>query len=120
VQPAAAFLKVEPRDIVVVHDELDLPWQDVRIKVGGGHAGHNGIRSVQQKLGTPEFARVRVGIGKPPPGFGGGTAGWVLSGWGAEERGGLPAVIVRAADAVRRIAAEGLAAAMNVFNAKGA
>jgi peptidyl-tRNA hydrolase, PTH1 family len=120
VQPAAAFLKVEPRDIVVVHDELDLPWQDVRIKVGGGHAGHNGIRSVQQKLGTPEFARVRVGIGKPPPGFGGGTAGWVLSGWGAEERGGLPEVIVRAADAVRRIAAEGLAAAMNVFNTKGA
>ena len=58
VQPAAAFLKVEPGDIVVVHDELDLPWQDVRIKVGGGHAGHNGIRSVQQKLGTPEFAAI--------------------------------------------------------------
>ena len=71
VQPAAAFLEVEPRDIVVVHDELDLPWEDVRIKVGGGHAGHNGLRSIQQRLGTPDFVRVRVGIGRPPSWLGG-------------------------------------------------
>ena len=75
VQPAAAFLKVEPAQLIVVHDELDLPWQDVRLKVGGGHAGHNGLRSIIGRLGTPEFVRVRVGIGRPPPGFAGDVAG---------------------------------------------
>ena len=64
---------------MVVHDELDLPWGHVRIKVGGGHAGHNGLRSIIERLGTPEFMRVRVGIGRPPPGFGGDVADWVLS-----------------------------------------
>jgi len=118
VLPAAAFLKAEPADIVVVHDEVDLPWQEVRIKMGGGHAGHNGIRSIQQRLGTPEFARVRVGIGRPPPGPGGAVAEWVLSGWGPEERDGLPEVALRAVDAVRRIAGDGLAPAMNVVNTR--
>src|SRR3954467_1892599 len=69
VQPAAAFLKVEPRNVIVVHDELDIPWRDVRLKSGGGHAGHNGLRSIIQRLGTPDFARVRVGVGRPPPGW---------------------------------------------------
>jgi PTH1 family peptidyl-tRNA hydrolase len=118
VQPAADFLKVEPRDVLVVHDELDLPWKDVRIKVGGGHAGHNGVRSIQQHLGTPEFARVRVGIGKPPPGFAGAVADWVLSGFDPVERAELPEVIGRAAEAVRRVAGEGVAAAMNLVNTK--
>jgi peptidyl-tRNA hydrolase, PTH1 family len=118
VQPAAAFLRAEPRDIVVVHDELDLPWEEVRIKVGGGHAGHNGVRSIQQRLGTPEFVRVRVGIGKPPPSFGGATAAWVLAGWGPEERAALPDVTLRAVDAVRSIAGGGVAAAMNLVNTK--
>ena len=53
VQPAAAFLKVEPREIIVVHDELDLPFGEVRLKMGGGHAGHNGLRSIIERLGTP-------------------------------------------------------------------
>jgi peptidyl-tRNA hydrolase, PTH1 family len=65
VQLAAAFLKVPAQDIVVIHDELDLEWKDVRIKVGGGHAGHNGVRNIIERLGSAAFVRVRVGISSP-------------------------------------------------------
>jgi PTH1 family peptidyl-tRNA hydrolase len=118
VQPAAAFLKVPPADVIVVHDELDLPWRDVRLKFGGGHAGNNGVRSIVQRLGTPDFVRVRVGIGKPGPGFRGGGADWVLSNFDPVERAELPDVIARAMDAVRRVIDEGLAPAMNAVNTK--
>lgn len=116
VQPAAAFLKVEPADLLVVHDELDLPWKDVRLKMGGGHAGHNGLRSILQRMGTPDFARVRIGIGRPPPGR--EVHGWVLSAFDPIERAELPDVVGRAVDAVRRVARDGLPAAMNVVNTK--
>ena len=118
VQPAAAFLKVEPARIVVVHDELDLPWKDVRLKVGGGHAGHNGLRSIIARLGTPEFVRVRVGVGRPAPGFRGDVADWVLSDFDAIERAELPDVIDRACAAVDKVVAEGAAAAMNAVITK--
>jgi PTH1 family peptidyl-tRNA hydrolase len=116
VQPAAAFLKVPPSNIVVLHDELDLAWKDVRVKVGGGHAGNNGIRSLIQRLGTPEFVRVRIGIGKPGPGFKGDGADWVLSSFDAMERAEWPDVEARAIDAVKRIVEDGPAAAMNALN----
>jgi PTH1 family peptidyl-tRNA hydrolase len=116
IQPAAAFLKVAPADIVVVHDELDLPFGDVRLKMGGGHAGHNGLRSIVQRLGTPEFVRVRVGIGRPPPGFMRDVADWVLSDFDAVERKELPDVVARAIAAVKRVLAEGPGAAMAVVN----
>jgi PTH1 family peptidyl-tRNA hydrolase len=118
VQPAAAFLKVPPADVIVVHDELDLPWRDVRLKFGGGHAGNNGVRSIVQRLGTPDFVRVRVGIGKPGPGFRGGGADWVLSNFDPFERAELPDVIERAIDAVRRVIDDGLAPAMNAVNTR--
>ena len=118
VQPAAAFLKVPPADIIVVHDELDLPWKDVRLKMGGGHAGNNGVRSIIQRLGTPDFVRVRVGIGKPPPGFRGAGADWVLSDFDAVERAELPDLIGQAIDAVRRVVEDGLSAAMNAVNTR--
>ncbi len=104
VQPAAAFLEVSVGDILVVHDELDLPFGEVRIKVGGGHAGHNGLRSIIQRLGTPDFVRVRVGIGQAPPAGVGDVADWVLSRFDAAERAELPGVVSRAADAVSRVA----------------
>ncbi|MDP9152346.1 MAG: aminoacyl-tRNA hydrolase [Myxococcota bacterium] len=110
VQPAAAFLKVEPPRIVVVHDELDLAWRDVRLKAGGGHAGHNGVRSIIQLLGTPEFARVRVGIGRPPAGFRGEISDWVLSRFDASERAELPGVIATAVEGVRHVVGGGSAA----------
>jgi PTH1 family peptidyl-tRNA hydrolase len=117
VQPAAAFLKVPPSAIIVLHDELDLAWKDVRVKVGGGHAGNNGIRSLIQRLGTPEFVRVRVGIGKPGPGFKGDGAAWVLSTFDAMERAEWPDVEARAIAAVEKVLAVGPAAAMTALNA---
>lgn len=117
VQPAAAFLKVPPADIIVIHDELDLAWKDVRVKVGGGHAGNNGIRSLIQRLGTPDFVRVRVGIGKPGPGFKGDGADWVLSSFDAMERAEWPDVQGRAIEAVQKILDHGAAAAMTAANA---
>jgi PTH1 family peptidyl-tRNA hydrolase len=118
VQPAAAFLKVDPAHIVVVHDEIDLPFGDVRVKVGGGHAGNNGIRSIIQRLGTPEFVRVRVGVGKPPAGFRGEVADWVLSNFDPSERAEWPEIEKKAIAAVRKIVEEGPAAAMTATNAK--
>ncbi len=118
VQPCAAFLKVEPASVVVVHDELDLPYGDVRLKVGGGHAGHNGLRSIIQRLGTPDFVRVRIGIGRPPPGFPGQVADFVLSPFNASERAELPDVVARAVTAIRDVVERGIDAAMNVHNQK--
>ncbi len=118
VQPAAAFLGVAPASVLVVHDELDLPWRDVRIKVGGGHAGHNGLRSIILRLGSPDFMRVRVGIGRPPPGDGRDVAGWVLSRFDAAEKAELPEVVGRAADAVTRVLRDGAATAMQDLHTK--
>ncbi len=118
VQPAAAFLKVAADRIVVVHDELDLAWKDVRLKAGGGHAGHNGLRSIIQCLGTPDFVRVRVGIGKPPAGFRGDVADYVLSRFDSVERAELPAVVDAAAAAVARVLSDGLAPAMKAVNTR--
>jgi len=110
VQPASTFLKVAPADVVLVHDEIELPFGEVRVKVGGGHAGHNGLRSTIQRLGTPDFARVRVGVGRPPPGFRGAVADFVLMDFDAAERAEVPDLVARAADAVDAIAKQGAAA----------
>jgi PTH1 family peptidyl-tRNA hydrolase len=120
VQPAAAFLKVEPKNVIVVHDELDLPWRDVKLKVGGGHAGHNGLRSLIDRLGGPDFVRVRVGVGRPPPGFKGDVADFVLQNFDTMEGVELPEVIDRACTAVEAVVAKGAPAAMNALNASPA
>jgi PTH1 family peptidyl-tRNA hydrolase len=84
--------------------------------MGGGHAGHNGLRSIIQRLGTPDFVRVRVGIGRPPPGWVGAMADWVLSNFDESERAELPDVISRAIAATKKVLAEGPGAAMTVVN----
>jgi PTH1 family peptidyl-tRNA hydrolase len=117
VQPAAAFLKVAPPDIVVVHDELDVPFGEVRVKVGGGHAGHNGLRSIIERLG-PDFVRVRVGIGRPPADFRGEVADYVLHDFDAVERAQVGDLVARAVDAVRKVLTLGTQPAMNLVNAK--
>ena len=117
VQPAAAFFKVEAPAVVVVHDELDLPFAEVRVKVGGGHAGHNGLRDIIARLGA-DFVRVRVGVGKAPPSFRGDTADWVLSSFHADEGRQLSDLVARAADVVEDVVALGATAAMNKHNAK--
>jgi PTH1 family peptidyl-tRNA hydrolase len=118
VQPAAAFFKIAPPEVLVVHDEIDLPWGDLRLKVGGGHAGHNGVRSIIDRLGTPDFIRLRVGVGRPPPGYRGEGKDWVLSGFDAVQRAELPAIVDRALDAIERVLKDGVAAAMNVANTR--
>jgi PTH1 family peptidyl-tRNA hydrolase len=117
VQPTMAFFKIALADVLVLHDELDLPFGDVRLKLGGGHAGHNGLRSIMACVGG-DFARVRIGIGRPPAGFQGEVADFVLSSFDAGERTALPAVLATAVDAVLDVARRGLAAAMNARNAR--
>ncbi len=118
VQPAAAFVKVDPAHLIVLHDELDLPWGDVRLKLGGGHAGHNGLRSIIGRLGTPEFVRVRIGIGRPPAGFHGEVADFVLQDFDSSERAELPDVLTRAVLAVSAVIEKGFAAAQNTVNTR--
>lgn len=118
VQPAAAFHKIPVANILVVHDELDLPFGEVRLKQGGGHAGHNGLRSMIQSLGSPDFARVRVGIGRPAQGFKGEVADWVLSPFDGAERTQLDDVLRRAADSVLDVLAHGVTPAMNKLNTR--
>jgi peptidyl-tRNA hydrolase, PTH1 family len=115
-QKAMAFYKVALSDVIVVHDELDLPWRDVRVKTGGGHAGHNGLRSIIQHCGGPDFVRVRVGIGKPPRGT---TESWVLGDFDAMESAELPGVLEAAALSVEAVLEHGAAAAMNKLHAPG-
>jgi len=110
----AKFFKVVPARIVVVHDELDLDFDTVRIKSGGGHGGHNGLRDIIARLGTNEFLRVRVGIGRPPGRQ--DPADFVLKDFGADERKVLPNLLEDAADAVALIVEQGVLAAQNVVN----
>jgi len=118
VQPAAAFVKVEPARVIVLHDELDLAYGDVRLKQGGGHAGHNGLRSIIQRLGTPDFLRVRIGIGRPPPDFRGDVADFVLSDFDASERAELPDVLGRVISAIQAVVEKGFASAQNTVNTR--
>jgi len=111
----AAFYKVPPERIVVVHDELDIPFGAIRLKRGGGDNGHNGLRSVTQALGTNEYNRARFGIGRPPGRMDAAT--FVLRDFSATERKELPLLIDRCADAVETLLSKGLAVAQNTFHA---
>jgi len=116
--PVAAvriFYKVPVDQTVVVHDELDLPFGVLRLKQGGGDNGHNGLRSVTAALGTRDYLRVRIGIGRPPGRM--DPADFVLHDFTAAERKVLPEVLERAADAVELLLARGLAAAQNEIHA---
>jgi peptidyl-tRNA hydrolase, PTH1 family len=115
VQRTQAFYKVEPNQTIVVHDEIDLPFGKIRVKVGGGHGGHNGLRSIIQ-MTNDAFVRVRCGLGKPVGGKEKVT-GHVLGGFSKAEQTELPFLIGGAADAVQWIVDKGATAAMNKVNA---
>jgi len=115
VSSLARFFKIDPDHVIVVHDELDIPFDTIRLKRGGGHGGHNGVRDVAKALGTPDFARVRVGIGRPPGRQ--DPADWVLDPFGTAERKTLPVLIADAADAVRLLIEDGLVAAQQKVHA---
>ncbi|HSE84025.1 MAG TPA: aminoacyl-tRNA hydrolase [Thermodesulfobacteriota bacterium] len=116
VRDATAFFKIPAGDIIVIYDEMDLPLGNIKIKVGGGSAGHKGIESIIVNLGDLDFIRVRVGIGKPVQKSKG--ASHVLSGFRDEERETIKDVLTKADDAVLEILTSGVESAMNKFNRK--
>ncbi|WP_228941712.1 aminoacyl-tRNA hydrolase [Nocardioides sp. Leaf374] len=114
VKALASFYKVAPARIVAVHDELDIAFDTMRVKLGGGDNGHNGLKSMRSSLGTGDFHRVRVGIGRPPGRQ--DVADFVLSNYSTAERKVLPFGVDLAADAVESLVTEGLERTQQRFN----
>jgi peptidyl-tRNA hydrolase, PTH1 family len=114
VSTLASFYKVPVERIVAIHDELDLPFETMRVKLGGGDNGHNGLRSMRRSLGSGDFYRVRVGVGRPSGRQ--APADFLLSNYTAAERAVLPLQVDRAADAVETLLTDGLALTQNRFN----
>lgn len=113
----SAFFRIPADRLVVIHDELDIPFGNVRLKVGGGDGGHNGLRSLRRSLGTGDYVRVRLGVGRPPGRV--DPADFVLRDFSPSERTELPLLLERAADAVECLLGEGLDGAQNRFHADG-
>ena len=111
---AARFFKVEPEQVLVVHDDVDLETGRLQARAGGGLAGHNGLRSLAQHLGSQDFLRVRIGVGRPGRGDPRSVADWVLSAFAPEDD--AEALVSRSADAVETIVSDGLEAAQQRFN----
>ena len=111
---AARFFKVEPTGLLVVHDDVDLEPGRLQARLGGGLAGHNGLRSLAQHLGSQDFLRLRIGVGRPGRGDRRSVSDWVLSAFAVEDD--VDALVSRAADAAETIASEGLEQAQARFN----
>src|SRR3954451_2252630 len=114
VGPAAAFFKLEPSDVLVVHEEGDFDLGRLELKDGGGLAGHNGLRSIADHLGTQDFLRLRIGVGRPDRGDRRSLADYVLSNF--EPHDDADAIVSRAADAIETLDAEGLDRTQARFN----
>ncbi|MGO9082105.1 MAG: aminoacyl-tRNA hydrolase [Streptosporangiaceae bacterium] len=115
--PVAAvrsFYRIPPDRIVVIHDELDIPFGSIRVKLGGGDNGHNGLRSVTSALHTRDYYRIRFGIGRPPGRM--APADYVLQNFSAAERKELPFLLDQCADAAESLLRQGLAATQNQFH----
>jgi len=112
----ARYYDVPPERVVMVHDELDIPFADVRLKKGGGEGGHNGLRDTTKALGTRDYVRVRVGVGRPPGRQ--DPADFVLKDFAKPEQKDLPWLLDRAADAVEAVVLEGLEAGQLRFHTK--
>ncbi len=119
VQAACTFYKLKPSDLIVAHDELDLPFSEVRLKQSGGDGGNRGIRSVTAALG-PDYLRIRLGIGRPPPDFRGDIADFVLEAFPSAELGTVEQMVTRATEAVSLVTSLGLEKAMNRINQRPA
>jgi PTH1 family peptidyl-tRNA hydrolase len=116
VRAASSFFGLPPEAILVVHDELDLAFGELRLKLGGGDGGHRGLRSISEDLATSAYGRLRLGIGRPAPDFEGDVADFVLQAFALEERTALGNVLGRASEAVKLVASDGLSRAMNRTN----
>jgi PTH1 family peptidyl-tRNA hydrolase len=110
------FYKVPVENLVVIHDELDIPFSEVRLKLGGGEGGHNGLRSVSKSVGTRDYLRVRVGIGRPPGRM--DPTDFLLHDFSSTERREVPLLISDASDAVEKLVAEGLVAAQQEWHSR--
>lgn len=108
------YYDLTPDELVVVHDELDVPFDEIRLKKGGGEGGHNGLKSISKSLGTQDYQRVRVGVGRPPGRM--DPADYVLKDFRSSERLDLPILIADAADAVESLIKDGLSAAQQRFH----
>lgn len=117
VGPAAGMLHAAPAQVLVLHDDIDLPFGEVRGKAGGGHGGHNGLRSIATGLGTGEFPRVRIGVGRPPEGFRGDEADWVLRAFD-EPADDVDALLGKALAMTEAVLADGMAEAIARFHAR--
>ena len=113
--PLAKFYSIAPGDVIVIHDELDIDFSKVRLKLGGGEGGHNGLRSVANALGSKDFQRVRIGIGRPPGRK--DPAAFVLEPFSSTERTEVPTLCELAADATELLAEVGLEPAQNQVHA---
>lgn len=115
--PVAAltsFYSLDPAQVIVVHDEIDIPFNTVKLKLGGGEGGHNGLRDISKALATKDYLRVRVGVGRPPGRM--ETADYVLKDFATTEKKDLPFLLDEAADAVELLVREGLTAAQQKFH----
>ncbi|MET3140667.1 UNVERIFIED_ORG: PTH1 family peptidyl-tRNA hydrolase [Arthrobacter sp. UYEF10] len=110
----ANFYGIDPDHVVAVHDEIDIPFNTLKLKCGGGEGGHNGLRDMSKSLATKDYLRVRVGVGRPPGRM--ETADYVLRDFGTAERKDLPFLLDEAADAVELLVREGLTAAQQKFH----
>lgn len=117
VKAAMSFYGVTPDRLMVIHDELDIDFAAIRIKKGGGDGGHNGLKSIRQSIGTGDYFRVRLGIGRPPGRQ--APADFVLQPFAATQRSELPAFLDRGQDAVETLVLRGLDVAQNEFNRTG-
>lgn len=113
VAAALRFHKLSLQDLVVIHDDLDVPFGRLKLKEGGGHAGHNGLRSLVQELGGNDFIRLRVGIGRPVHGD---VVNYVLTNFSAEEMAAFPAVLDGTIDCLDLLLREGMPSAMSQYN----
>jgi len=116
VRAAASYLGVGPASVLVVHDELDIPFGELRLKSGGGDGGHRGLRSISGELADPSYARLRIGIGRPPAHFQGDVADFVLQAFALEERSELTRVLVSTCEAIEAVITDGFARTMNRTN----
>ncbi len=110
----ANFYGIDPDHVIAVHDEIDIPFNTVKLKSGGGEGGHNGLRDMSKALATKDYLRVRVGVGRPPGRM--DTADYVLRDFGTAERKDLPFLLDEAADAVEMLVKDGLTAAQQKFH----
>lgn len=117
VSAVAKFYGIDPDHIIVVHDELDIPFDTIKLKIGGGEGGHNGLRDITKALGTKDYYRVRTGIGRPPGRM--DTADFVLKPFSSTEAKDLPFLISNAADATMMLVKEGLLATQQRYHGTG-